>query len=138
MRRKRLQVVAGIVLVGVVLLGTARLRRSEDPRLTRGRLINQKHCDRIKAGMSQAEVEAILGGPPGDFTTGPVFYSSTGSCSFGDGRTRQETWSTDDGQIVVDFNERGVVQSTTFNSGLMPPPRTLAELVRDCLRSLGF
>jgi hypothetical protein len=33
--------------------------------------ITQENCDRIKEGMSFAEVEAILG-PPGDYRTGPT------------------------------------------------------------------
>jgi hypothetical protein len=36
--------------------------------------ITQENCDRIKEGMSRAEVEAILG-PPGDYSSGPLEFA---------------------------------------------------------------
>src|SRR5947209_2486329 len=33
--------------------------------------VTQRNCDRIREGMTQAEVHAILGGPPGDYRTRP-------------------------------------------------------------------
>src|SRR5579864_1615632 len=42
--------------------------------LARGQLIDREHFEKIKEGMSRAEVESILGGPPGDFTTRPMVF----------------------------------------------------------------
>jgi hypothetical protein len=64
MRRRTLLVVlaglAVVVAVGVVVLWPTQPNR-----------ITQENCDRIKKGMSRAEVETILG-PPGDHATAPL------------------------------------------------------------------
>ena len=66
-RRKLLVVLAGLAVVaaGVVVLW---------PRPDR---ITRENCDRIRPGMTRAEVEAILG-PPDDYRTG------RGESDFGD------------------------------------------------------
>jgi hypothetical protein len=62
--RRRTLLVALAGLAVVVAAGTVALwPRAEPNRIT------QENCDRIKEGMSRAEVEAILG-PPGDYRTG--------------------------------------------------------------------
>jgi hypothetical protein len=69
----------------------------------------------ICAGMSQNEVETILGGPPGDYTTRPtVFYSQEGQClqpvdqSVEDTTSlHEEIWFSDDGAIMVRFDDKG-------------------------------
>lgn len=38
--------------------------------------ISQENFDRIRVGMSRAEVEAILGGPPGDYRTVRTVWNS--------------------------------------------------------------
>jgi hypothetical protein len=73
MRRRTLFValagLAVVLAVGVVVLWPSQPNR-----------ITQENCDRIKEGMSRAEVEAILG-PPGDYRTGPgeTGHGSTGN-----------------------------------------------------------
>src|SRR6516162_7839304 len=63
-RRKLLLALAGLAVVaaaGVVVLWPSADR------------IKRENCDRIRHGMSLAEVEAVLG-PPGDYRTGPTRY----------------------------------------------------------------
>jgi hypothetical protein len=68
-KRKRLLLLVGIVLAAAVIVAAALEHHAYCQKLARGRFIDRDHCERIKDGMSQAEVEAILGGPPGDFST---------------------------------------------------------------------
>jgi hypothetical protein len=69
--RKWLLVLTGVLLAAFVAAESVRFHQRSRWR-ARCRLIDQEHCLLISRGMSQAEVEAILGGPPGDFTTEPV------------------------------------------------------------------
>jgi hypothetical protein len=72
--------------------------------------VTQAAADRVKPGMTRAEVEKILGGPPGDYKTLPCeasgsFYSSPrprGTC---------ETWTGDE-VAVKDWFEAGIVCRT--------------------------
>jgi hypothetical protein len=56
-RKLLVAVVAVLVAAGTVLLW---------PRTDR---ITEENCERIQLGMGRAEVEALLGGPPGDYRT---------------------------------------------------------------------
>jgi hypothetical protein len=69
MKRKRLLILAGVALALAVLVPAALHLHPYYQKLARSRLIDLRHFARIKEGMSRAEVEAILGGPPGDFRT---------------------------------------------------------------------
>jgi hypothetical protein len=66
------------------------------------------------------EIEALLGGPPGDYTTGPTDESSV---SLGTG-ARVVAWYTDDGHIVVQADADGRVGGV----GFMPPKKTSGVL----------
>ncbi len=55
--------------------------------------VTRANCHRIKEGMTQAEVHAILGGPPGEYRTQPPRHALSGgdvvralSCSPKSGR----------------------------------------------------
>jgi hypothetical protein len=61
--------------------------------------ITSENCDRIKPGMTLAEVKAILG-PPGDYTTGPVDYSPT-VCWRPSNATILAEWQTDTGAAML-------------------------------------
>ncbi len=54
----------------------------------------------IRKGMSRTEVEAIVGGPPGEYTSKPVvkYYAPTGLSL-----ERTVAWATDDGDLTVSF-----------------------------------
>ena len=75
--RKRLLVLVGLVLAAALVVLAALGLHAYRQKLARDWLIDQEHYERIKLGMSQAEIEAILGGPPGDFRTTPVEYWHT-------------------------------------------------------------
>jgi hypothetical protein len=112
MRRWKLLVAlagpAVAVAVGVVVLWPTQPNR-----------ITQENCDRIKKGMSRAEVETILG-PPGDYRTGP----GQGVLAWDpilDGTTRlnectnRSNWAGDTGWVSVEFdNGDGTVRASEF------------------------
>jgi hypothetical protein len=63
---------------------------------TRGSPVTQSAFQRIEEGMTRAEVEAILGGPPGDYCTrppAPVVYSYVTG----------ERWQGDDVDVWIEF-----------------------------------
>jgi hypothetical protein len=114
-RRKLLVVLAGlavVVVVGVVILWP----RSSSP-------ITQENFDRIRDGMSRAEVEAILG-PPCDYSTGPLVWvnrpnPSPSGVGFnpitvigsGDNRVELVEWRSDRQLITINFGPSGRVES---------------------------
>jgi hypothetical protein len=68
--------------------------------------VNRAACERIKEGMTQAEVEAILGGPPGDYRTRPHAPNTFVPFIATSWRTPffQERWLGDEGTIFVDYH----------------------------------
>jgi hypothetical protein len=71
--------------------------------------VTRAASDRIRVGMKQAEVQAILGGHPGDYTTQPVlvFHPYGGGVLMGPGHLRQ--WWGDEGVVQVRIDEGGTV-----------------------------
>ncbi len=84
---------------------------------------------RIQEGMSRAEVEAILGGPPGDYRTVQTVYESDHSwvdvdtiAGYASGHLPLETigakvrarWVGNDGYIIIDFESGVVAEPTPF------------------------
>jgi hypothetical protein len=76
--------------------------------------IDVYHFNMIRIGASRAEVEAILGGPPG-------FYNGVGSFVFAQpsrlfGRTKEgyPTWSDRKACIIVQFSQDGTVVDKEF------------------------
>jgi hypothetical protein len=69
--------------------------------------------DRIQTGMTQAEVEAILGGPPGDYRTRPMdpIYENHRST---DPEIEPLQWWGDEGEVLLTVESRGVVLSKDF------------------------
>jgi hypothetical protein len=131
--RKRLLVLTGVVLAAAVSVPAALELHAYRHKLARGRLIDEAHFDRIKHGMSQAEVEAILGGPPGDFTTGAVIHDP-GIAVLSGPLVRVEAWTGNEGQILVCFDQQGAVWISSYQTGTTPP--SLADRVRTRLRRL--
>jgi hypothetical protein len=77
--------------------------------------------DRIKRGMSQAEVEAICGGPPGDYRTRPREPPESGTCYFAwilhlpkEGPVTRLCWQGDEGEVLGLTDDAGVVIGIGF------------------------
>jgi hypothetical protein len=88
--------------------------------------------------MTQAEVEAILGGAPGDFTTEALAYGTPFlydyDASAGDRATRWEHWSANQGRIDVAFDGQGSVLYSAFYPAVVMGPDSPAGWVRRLLR----
>jgi hypothetical protein len=115
--RKRLLVLAGVALAAAVIVAGALVVHAYRQKLARGRLIDLEHCLRIKKGMRQDEVEAILGGPPGDFTTKVVVFLDFRG-HFTEPVGRQESWCGDKGRILVEFDKHGTVRCAYFEDDM--------------------
>jgi hypothetical protein len=92
-KRKLLLALAG--LVAVVALAASVTSSPPQP----ASRITPENCDRIKPGMTLAQVKAILG-PPGDYTTGPVDFSPT-VCWQPSNATVLAEWQTDAGTALL-------------------------------------
>lgn len=97
-RRRR---IAFLTVVVIALCGFAFAFRPSESRVTR------ENFDRIRKGMSRAEVEAILG-TPGDYRTGPMQYDPMTMLMDGSEYWRSELmaiseWQGDEGTILVAF-----------------------------------
>jgi hypothetical protein len=94
--------VTGLLLL-IALGGTILVRKHK--RSFKGRF------DQIRIGLTQSEVEAILGGPPGDYITDPsVGY---GYVTGGWVNTSKE-WSANDGIVDVNFGDSNSVRWKRF------------------------
>src|SRR5262245_50075207 len=106
---------ARVVLVAVALLLIGLL-----PLLFPRSRITKEACDRIEEGMSQAEVEAILGGPPGDYRTVTADPDLTG-WRLGSGRRRTVvSWLGDEGSIEAGFGRSGFLVTKEFDKSTPP------------------
>jgi hypothetical protein len=129
MRRKRLLLLAGVAPALAVLAVGVLTRHA-----LRGRVTLATRT-LIRPGMSQAEVEAVLGGPPGDYATRPLVYTRNELEIEGDiWGPRSATWRADDGRLLVVFAEAGKVQGTVCIPGSATRQPSLAERVRDWFR----
>jgi len=103
MRKAKIVLAAGLGLAVLASLGASAAA------LRTGRITFDNY-QRIAAGMSRSEVEAILG-PAGDFTTGPRSagwqQSVTYHAEFRDLSGQQLTWMADDATIAVSFDSTG-------------------------------
>jgi hypothetical protein len=137
--RKRLIALA-LAVIPIATLGVVglqfRARQERFAKLARGQVIDREHCNRITKGMSEDDVEAILGGPPGDFAIHPVEYCHTCplpldfKCEGG----LWEFWTGDEGQIEILFDAAGTTQFVWFATGTRSP--SLVEQVRAWLLRL--
>jgi hypothetical protein len=133
MRRGRLLLLAGVMLAVAVGIPAAVQYHARSQRLARGRLIDQAHFGQIEVGMSRSEVEVILGGPPGDFTTRRVYFEPGIALL---PSVRSEWWRGDHGEITVRFDEQSRASTLGFGRARMGQPPSLAERVRDWLLPL--
>jgi hypothetical protein len=133
MTKKHVLIMAGVAVV-LATAAVALHARTRSQRLARSSFIDQEHYQRIEAGMQRDEVEAILGGPPGEFITAEVafFYPEGHSFDWGDGRV-VEYWSGDQWEIEVVFDEQGALLTKCIQQA-SPWPRPGIERLRDLKR----
>jgi len=124
-RRKWLLVLAGLAsAVALIILATARV----DDGVPQP---DRTHFGRIRLGMSQAEVEALLGGPPGDYTTKPVLQTKPLPRRSGPQPDwRMEEWTRGTVRVRVVFDAGDRVTETWFTGDDSP---SLLRRLRDCL-----
>jgi hypothetical protein len=130
-KRKRVLFLAGCV--AAVLVASYLALRWAAPR----HHINKEGFDAIRVGMSEQEVEAILGGPPGDYSaTGavpcPAAYASSGTL-LDRGVEDLRSWVGDDAAINVAFDAGGLVVWKDQVPILMHTREALLDRVRSWL-----
>ncbi|MCI0742907.1 MAG: outer membrane protein assembly factor BamE [Gemmataceae bacterium] len=117
-----------IVVVLVLLLGAGYgvLWLTAGPR----HRINKESFERIQEGMTEEEVESIIGVPAGDYTTGPVVVRLM-LISFMSPQCK--SWKSNVGQIVVDFDSRGLITWKRYMD-VTPVEESLWDKLRRWLR----
>lgn len=102
MTLRRLLLALGIGLAVLIALGMV-------PRFILPRPgVTAANCARIRPGMRQADVAAILGGPP---RPAAVFRAGYGPL----------VWLGEEGVVAVDFDRDGLVVGAQFNDWNRPP-----------------
>ncbi|HEV3260877.1 MAG TPA: hypothetical protein VG013_28755 [Gemmataceae bacterium] len=95
-----------VPVVGCVLLFLPVFLMGDEPKTP----ITMANAKKIREGMTQEEVAAIIG-PPGDYTTGPCVVNLHGTSVPG---TRFENWTSDEAHIFIGFDKRGRVAGWNF------------------------
>jgi hypothetical protein len=106
--------------------------------------ITRENCERIREGMSLAEVEAILGGPPGDYRTVLTQWDSNGEAYLSHPPvydpgcagnpsvpipvSEPAMWEGNTGIAFVDFSTQGA-ESPTFHKTCEVPQSRLDNLL---------
>jgi hypothetical protein len=90
--------------------------------------INGASFEKIKQGMTLAEVEAILGGPAGDYTTRPTISECDGRLGPGD-----KEWVSDDAAISVWFDPKGGILDASVSPVFRRNDLTWLERLRTWL-----
>jgi hypothetical protein len=134
--RKRFLLLAGVAVVATAAALIALQLHALDQRRARSGLIGPENFDRITVGMRRDEVEGILGGPPGHFTTTDVGFFYPEGRSFGGKEEGWEYWSGDQWEIEVVFDEQGGVRTRALQESSFLPPQSLFGHVQAWFRSL--
>lgn len=98
--------------------------------------IGRDGCEAIQLGMTEREVEAILGGPAGDYTSGrPLVVVPAKPGPFltaAEGRliSYVRFWKGDAGEVSVGFDRDGQVSCKRFDELTSAPESLLAKLRR--------
>jgi hypothetical protein len=100
-----------LVAVALILFGAA-----YPLLLPRPSPVTMAAYNRIEKGMSLEEVEAVLGGPEGDYTTGPTEFSGVLGGGFPCPRAllRERTWTGDELDVSVTFDDADIVRAKGF------------------------
>jgi hypothetical protein len=79
--------------------------------------IDKEACDRIQRDMTRAEVEAIVGGPPGNYT-GVLFKKDITVPLTVAGSASRQQWTGTRGVLIVFFDKQERVMTSMY----FPPP----------------
>ena len=86
--------------------------------------------DQIEDGMTEQQVEGLLGGPRGVYDKSRRYSTMTTAAGTGPGRSHLSWWYFPDCNVEVGFDEDGRVNGKSMES---PPPESLLErAVRWC------
>jgi hypothetical protein len=110
-RTKRLLWIAAAGLA-VVLGGEGFLLLARTwPNMFARRGISRQNAERIRCGMSRSEVEAILGGPSGDYrTAGTAYLPATTPLGWDEADFPDSVWKNDSGAVWVLVDSAGRVE----------------------------
>ncbi|HKA55663.1 MAG TPA: hypothetical protein VKJ47_18580 [Candidatus Binatia bacterium] len=95
--------------------------------------INAVNCAKIKRGMTEQEVERLLGAPAGDLTGKGRVFLTGGETRALYPRSDFKYWMDDDGVIEVRFDQYGKVEEAWFGRTYEP---SLFEEARSYLRKV--
>lgn len=131
-RRRAALAAAGCILVGAAAIGV------HEHVYVRRHSVNYDDYQRITRGMTKKEVERLLGGPPGDYSTGSIVTISSGNCWWTD---QDAKWIGDKGVVIVRFKDDGTVAGEflsgdpmkAFIPGMVCPGRRWLDEVLDRL-----
>ncbi len=140
LRRRLLLMVIGIA--GFAVLGAGLIACLTSP----GDRISRASYNEIKAGMSEQEVQVLLGGPAGDYTGGryciPMLMGGCRLCTdelygnLADVRLRLE-WTGSKGAVWIGLDEHGKVMQK-FHFPVVPVDRSGETLLAKLRRWLGL
>jgi hypothetical protein len=130
--KKKWWLVVAILAVAVVAVpvGLQAWRQAHSP----DRFIDREHYHRIKKGMTQDEVEAILGVPPGVYSNKRIRYPILYHVWAEPLHKRVESWTGDEGIVEVTFDGQDTVVSMSFDEGLEVHHPSYLQQVLDWLR----
>jgi hypothetical protein len=96
--------------------------------LPRPSRVTRENSERIKEGMSRAEVEEILGGPPGDYRTKPTNLDRDAVARAILSVFFNAEWCGDEGEVWVSFGPDDKVRDMSFAEAGPVEVSTLALL----------
>ena len=107
MTRRRLMMIAFLLVLAIGVVVVWHLTRPEP-------VINVERARLIQTGMSEQQVTAILGGPPGDYTGDQIVtYSRGGVGADESGYYSGTNWWGLEGVVQVHFNQ-GLVENVNY------------------------
>jgi outer membrane protein assembly factor BamE (lipoprotein component of BamABCDE complex) len=109
------------VVLAVAAIITAVVFYSTSPRRPTA---SQADCDRVQVGMTRAQVEHVLGGPPGDYRTRDSFTRNVGLYY-----VFWDEWKGDGGMILVEFDGNGRVCDKEHFDHFVPRQRSLIDRI---------